>query len=169
MKLSCMEPTELVGLLASLRGLNSPTEDSLASLTLMGSLVNTEASLACRPGKLVSGEKIAEMTGCLVCWCRTGSEEVTFASLGKDFLLHTICLHCLMGLLSYWLSFLNGLLLPSLEGGGGLICDSLGLVLTTLMTWATCCLSTLCLNNMLVTLLLCAMEVLVGVLGDLIS
>ena len=106
------------------------------------------------------------MTGCLVCWCRTGSEEVTFASLGKDFLLHTICLHCLMGLLSYWLSFLNGLLLPSLEEGGGLICDSLGLVLTTIMTWAwACCLSTMCLNTMLVTLMLWAMKV----LGDLIS
>ena len=50
-----MEPTELVGLLASLRGLNSPTEDSLTSLTLMGSLVNTEASLAAREAS-VRGE-----------------------------------------------------------------------------------------------------------------
>ena len=55
LKLSCMEPTELVGLLASLRGLNSPTEDSLTSLTLMGSLVNTEASLAAREAS-VRGE-----------------------------------------------------------------------------------------------------------------
>ena len=41
LKLSCMdmEATELVGLLASPRGLNSPSEDSLTSLILLGSLL----------------------------------------------------------------------------------------------------------------------------------
>ena len=39
LKLSCMEANELVGLLASLRGLNTPSEDSLTSLVLLGSLL----------------------------------------------------------------------------------------------------------------------------------
>ena len=66
--------------------------------------------------------------------------EDTFISFGKHFLLHSIFLHCLLGLLSSWLSVL---LLHSPEGGGGLVLRQLGTPTATVH---------LCLNTMLVML-----------------
>ena len=167
LKLIWKELVELTGLFASIKGLNRPSEKSLTSLTLL-SLVKLNPTWLLKLVKLVlaylRGENSCEDKLSLLFEEIKLSSFINTLSSGLPNTSFPRSVSSTTGSVFYLASSCT-----VLREGVDLCCDILGLAFTTFITWATCFLSTLCLKTMLDTLVLWAMKVFIGVLGDLRS